>query len=78
MPSKHISALDQKYHERLLWLEHVTEQAASFMSDHHAGEEPGDILDLLLLEMRDVLAELIGLPDDYADYLEGDIPFDIY
>lgn len=73
MPRKHLSELDEIFHERLEWVASVTERAANFMFEYDVKEDPGDIFDPPLWEMQDALAKLIGLPDDYADYLEGEI-----
>ena len=73
MPKKHISELPEEYHERLHFVEGVTERAANYMFEHNVKEDPGDIFDPPLWEMRDALAKLIGLPDDYYEYATWEI-----
>lgn len=73
MPDKPIWELPEEYHERLHWVEAVTERAANYMFEHDLKEDPGDIFDPPLWEMRDALAKLIGLPDDYYEYATWEI-----
>ena len=73
MPSKHISELREEYHERLHWAEEVTERAANYMFEHDMKEDPRDIFDPPLWEMRDAPPKLIGSPDDYYEYATWEI-----
>lgn len=54
--------------------------AISSRVDHRTltKEDPGDIFDPPLWEMRDALAKLIGLPDDYYEYATWEIMLGTY
>ena len=62
-----LEQLDEQYHKRLSWLEAEMERLAAYL--FRSGREEA-AFGMPFYDVQDKLAYLIGLPDDYWEYME--------
>ncbi len=62
-----LEEMDERYHDRLMWLEDHMEGIASLL--YKEGIEDA-AFSMQLYEVQDKLAALIGLPENYSEFIE--------
>ena len=70
-----IEDLDEKFHERLEWLESEMSGIAEFA--YKNGTPAEDIFGGDFYAVQEMLAKMVGLPADYYDYMNPDVHIDL-